>query len=90
MKKFLKRFTMYLIKKQPEIEKELLVDYLDKQVVQCDMDVLNVFRDGERVAFENVVLYKSSIHSCKINTKGFVFLGSDNMLTENFIDYTQE
>lgn len=83
MKNTLKKITMFLISKQPEISDEILNDYLDKKVISIRVNELNDFRDGEVLKFEKVVLHNSIINGSRIESDGLIVVGSNNMISSN-------
>lgn len=81
MKRLIEKLTRYLVEKQPDVKREILNDYLDKKVISVSVNELNDFRDGEQIHFKDVVLYRSLISSCTIETAGVIPLDGRSILT---------
>jgi hypothetical protein len=87
MKNMIKKITLFLVSKQPEIQNDIIEDYLDKKVVSLRIDEFNQPEQaGERIKLENVVLHKTIINNSVIETEGLLSLGNHVVLSNNIIN----
>lgn len=86
----LKKLTRYLISKNKDIENEIfenhIEEYLNKKVISVNInEFMQPEKSGERVLLQDVIMYNSVISHSQIDTERVMLLGSNNILTGNYI-----
>lgn len=76
-KQVVERTTLWLLKRQPQIEMDLLNDYLDKKVVSVQIAEDKLTGVKQPITFNDVVLHRSSLVDCEINSASVVPIGND-------------